>query len=132
MAFCTLLSLTNCVSIETKSLISIPFDQPSFWWFNGYLLAFVIAYGTLFLQIAAGQISFASENRSTNIRLMLVVIQFLICAAYVTATHASPSEEEWLTIMVGFCAPASCPCESLPARSFSLCPSCHVPVSLCV
>ncbi len=57
------------------SIVGIPFDQPEFWVSNLALLNFWGAFGALFLIIAAGQITFASENRSTPIRWMLLLIQ---------------------------------------------------------
>jgi hypothetical protein len=57
------------------SVIGIPSDQPEFWVGNLGLLNFWLAFGALFLIIAAGQITFASENRSTPIRWMLLLIQ---------------------------------------------------------
>lgn len=50
-------------------------DEPDFWVGNLGLLNFWVAFGALFLIIAAGQITFASENRSTPIRWMLLLIQ---------------------------------------------------------
>jgi ABC-type transport system involved in multi-copper enzyme maturation permease subunit len=55
-----------------------PFDQPDFWIGNLCGLSFYLALIALLLMIGAGQITFASENRSGPIRIMLVIFQILI------------------------------------------------------
>lgn len=60
----------------------MPFRDPEFWVGNGYYVAFSIALSVLFLLIATSQISFASDNRSTRIRIALFVLQWLICSAF--------------------------------------------------
>ncbi|WP_254513771.1 hypothetical protein [Anatilimnocola floriformis] len=57
---------------------SMPYDEPEWWMINVAIFMFEIALVILFVFIAAGQISFASENRSTSIRIMLLVLQSLI------------------------------------------------------
>lgn len=54
---------------------NVPFDSPGFWVANLALLNLALAFGALFLVIAAGQITFASENRSTPVRMMLLLMQ---------------------------------------------------------
>lgn len=60
----------------------IPFRDPDFWVGNAYYVAFSIALSALFLLIATSQISFASDNRSTRIRIALTVLQWLICSSF--------------------------------------------------
>jgi hypothetical protein len=67
MMFCGLLA----------SRSGLPIDQPHFWIFHLCLLSFYTPLATLLLFIAGGQITFASENRSTPIRAVLVVPQLL-------------------------------------------------------
>ena len=55
-----------------------PFDQPDFWIANLCLLSFYFTIAALLLLIGAGQITFASENRSSPIRVVLVVLQMLM------------------------------------------------------
>jgi hypothetical protein len=55
-----------------------PFDQSDFWIANLCLLSFYFTLIALLLLIGAGQITFASENRSSPIRAVLVVLQMLI------------------------------------------------------
>ena len=57
------------------AVIGLPFDIPEFWISNLGLLNFWVAFGALFLIIASGQISFASDNRSTPIRMTLLLMQ---------------------------------------------------------
>lgn len=60
----------------------MPFRDPDFWVGNAYYVAFSIALSALFLLIATSQISFASDNRSTRIRIALTVLQWLICSSF--------------------------------------------------
>lgn len=48
---------------------SVGFDDPGFWWATGACLAAVGSYFVLFQQITVAQLTFASDNRSTGIRL---------------------------------------------------------------
>ncbi|MDX1948124.1 MAG: hypothetical protein SFU86_22230 [Pirellulaceae bacterium] len=52
---------------------NMPFDQADFWMANLCILSFYVPFAILMLLIAAGQITFASENRSTPIRAVLIV-----------------------------------------------------------
>ena len=56
----------------------MPYDEPAYWMANVAGFTFETALVVLFILIAAGQITFASENRSTSIRILLLVIQSLI------------------------------------------------------
>ncbi len=60
------------------------YDQPEFWISLVAGLMFYTAFIVLFLFIAAGQITFASENRSTRVRWVLLVIQMLWIAWSIT------------------------------------------------
>lgn len=60
-----------------------PFDDPDFWIGNLCGFTFYLAAVVLLLLVSAGQITFASENRSGPIRLMLVVVQLLIVGWFV-------------------------------------------------
>jgi hypothetical protein len=57
---------------------SPPFDSLDFWMANLCGISFYVPIVVLLLLIAAGQITFASENRSGPIRVMLVVLQMLL------------------------------------------------------
>lgn len=54
-------------------LNSSPFDQPDFWMLNIAIVMFHVTFVALFILIAAGQISFATDNRSTPVRWVLLV-----------------------------------------------------------
>jgi len=56
----------------------MPYDEPEYWIVNVAMLSFYVSFVALFLLIAAGQLTFASENRSTKIRIVLVVQQGLL------------------------------------------------------
>jgi ABC-type transport system involved in multi-copper enzyme maturation permease subunit len=57
---------------------SLPLDQADFWYLNLCGLSFYIPLAVLIFRIAAGQITFASENRSTPVRAILIVPHVLI------------------------------------------------------
>jgi hypothetical protein len=61
----------------------LPYTEAVFWLSNLCVLSFTVPIGLLCYQIAAGQITFASENRSTPIRAILMMPQFLLIAWYV-------------------------------------------------
>ena len=88
------------------AVIGLPFDRPEFWMANVGLLNFWIAFGALFLIIAAGQISFASENRSTPIRMMLLLIHTMWIGwmIYLWRWNSEAYCEPFLWIMVYFAA----------------------------
>ncbi|MBC7853850.1 MAG: ABC transporter permease [Pirellulaceae bacterium] len=88
------------------AVIGLPFDRPEFWMANLGLLNFWVAFGALFLIIAAGQISFASENRSTPIRMMLVLIQTMWIGwmIYLWRWNSETICEAFLWVMVYFAA----------------------------
>ena len=87
------------------AVIGIPFDEPGFWVGNLGLLNFWMAFGALFLIIAAGQITFASENRSTPIRWMLLAIQAMWIAWMIFAWRWSNESyceaPMWVMVYIG-------------------------------
>lgn len=56
----------------------MPYDDPEFWIANLIVLSFYASFVLLFLMIAAAQLTFATENRSTKIRMVLLAQQTLI------------------------------------------------------
>lgn len=71
----------------------MPYDDWEFWAGNVAAFSFCAAFGLLFLFIAAGQITFASENRSTRIRYVLLGIQALLIAWCVGMWRGVPSND---------------------------------------
>ena len=63
------------------SLINTPqanaFDDLDFWLAQAAIVTFCISHVVLFVQLAASQISFASDNRSTRLRVILLIQQVL-------------------------------------------------------
>ena len=55
----------------------LPFDSPDFWIGQVALVSGYISYFCLFLFAAAAQLSFASDNRSTKLRIVMLVQQVL-------------------------------------------------------
>jgi hypothetical protein len=62
---------------------SLPYDNPEFWIVNSCVVSFYVPLALLFLLIAAGQVTFASENRSTPIRAVLLVPPLLLVGWFV-------------------------------------------------
>lgn len=56
----------------------LAYDEPLWWMANVAILTFYVPTALLFILIAAGQVTFASENRSTGVRVMLLALQMLI------------------------------------------------------
>jgi hypothetical protein len=61
----------------------LPYTEPVFWLTNLCILSFAVPIGLLCYRIAAGQITFASENRSTPIRVVLMMPQFLLVGWFI-------------------------------------------------
>ena len=107
LLFATFLIDSGFVQLVDESRGNMPYDKAGFWVGNLAVFTVWIAFGSLFLLIAAGQITFASENRSTRIRYMLLVIQSLWIGwmmfmwRWVDPNFSEPT----LWIMVYFAAP---------------------------
>jgi hypothetical protein len=71
---------------------TMPLDQPEFWIAHLCGLTFYIPAVLLLLFIAAGQITFASENRSTPIRVLLLVPHLLLVGWFVYFWHLAGHE----------------------------------------
>ena len=80
-----------------------PFDQPDFWIANLCVLSFYLVLAALLLLIGAGQITFASENRSGPIRVMLVLVQMLIVGWFIYY-WVRTEEGELLFVLMGVAA----------------------------
>ena len=74
-----ILTVTWC-SIVVSAVIEhevLPFDEEGFWIAQGVILSFYVSYLVLFVLAAAAQLSFASDNRSTKLRVVMLVQQLL-------------------------------------------------------
>jgi len=60
--------LVSMTGLFEMFLTSSPFDDPHFWMANVALVMFHASFIALFVLVAAGQISFATDNRSTPVR----------------------------------------------------------------
>jgi hypothetical protein len=87
------------------AVIGLPFDIPEFWITNLGLLNFWVAFGALFLIIASGQISFASDNRSSPIRMMLLLMQAMWVAWMIFCWRSSVVDycevPLWIMVYIG-------------------------------
>jgi ABC-type transport system involved in cytochrome c biogenesis permease component len=61
----------------TLNFGAMGFDDADFWLAQAAIVTFCISHAILFIMFAAAQISFASDNRSTRVRIMLLVQQVL-------------------------------------------------------
>ncbi len=86
--------------IVSEGVERIPMDEPYFWW---ALLAIFTAWATylaLFILAAAAQNSFPSDNRSTRLRIaMLVQTILFVC----WMAHGWLQETYWFIFAVAFC-----------------------------
>lgn len=72
----TLIWTTSFVSVITDTQATA-FDDADFWLAMACIMTFCISHAIMFILIAAAQISFASDNRSTRLRVMLLIQQTL-------------------------------------------------------
>ncbi|MCA9145697.1 MAG: hypothetical protein H6821_07145 [Planctomycetaceae bacterium] len=75
------------------------FDDTDFWLAMAAIMTFCISHAVMFVLIAAAQISFASDNRSTKLRVMLLVQQTL-WIGWMAFFWIKFEEEEILYILV--------------------------------
>ena len=61
----------------------VPFDDPTFWWTVGCVVAGAGSYTLLAQQVAVSRLTFESGNRSSGIRLILAAQFWLFCGAVV-------------------------------------------------
>ena len=80
---------------------SLPYDQSEFWMVNACGFSFYLPVVILFLFIAAGQITFASENRSTSIRAVLLAPTALF-AAWMAYFFLRFTDDDPLFVMTAF------------------------------
>ena len=77
----------------------MPFDETDFWIAQAAILTAYATYLLLFLLAAAAQLSFASDNRSTKLRIVMVVQQVLFTGwmmYYWLAAHERAVLYVWL------------------------------------
>ena len=76
-----LLAATVIWSIAAVNIIgqgnNMPYQTLDFWTANLAVISFCISFGVMFVLVSAALISFASDNRSTNLRVVMMVQQVL-------------------------------------------------------
>ena len=88
--------------ISMQLLVSnevIPFDQVEFWLAMATTLTFAISLIVLFTAAAAAQLSFASENRSTRLRIIMLSQQ-LLAVGWFMFYWVWMQAEEWLVFLI--------------------------------
>lgn len=76
----------------------LPLDEPLFWISQLAVLTAVASYVVLLVLVAAAQNSFASDNRSTRIRIAMAV-QSILFAGWVG--YAWQKEDGWPALLIG-------------------------------
>ncbi len=86
------LTIFWCVMVSALTFENgaAPLDEPMFWIGNLAMLTAHISYMILFVFAAAAQISFASDNRSTKLRIILLGQQVLLLAWMAYFWFATP------------------------------------------
>lgn len=84
----------------------VPYDQEEFWTANFAAFTYCVAVGVLLVQIAAAQVTFASENRSTALRTAVLAIHVLLVGwpIYLFWRVDNRTEPEILLMGYGACA----------------------------
>ncbi|MGE0607934.1 MAG: ABC transporter permease [Pirellulales bacterium] len=72
------------------------FDNRYFYIFNGVLLTIYLGYFALFYCLAAGRLTFASENRSTPSRIVMLAQQAMFFGWMAWGFLQEPASEWWL------------------------------------
>ena len=80
---------------------NLPYEQDWFWASNLCILSFYISFMALSIRGAAGHISFASENRATIMRIIMLTQQ-LLWIGWMTFFWLSQPNEGWLIVMLIF------------------------------
>jgi hypothetical protein len=78
----------------------LPLDQPEFWIAHICGVSFYVPAVLLLLFVAAGQITFASENRSTPIRVLLLVPHALLVGWFIYLWRRVGHEEALYMLML--------------------------------
>lgn len=83
--------------------LSVVLNEPESWAVQGALVTMGLSYVTLFVLAAATQLSFASDNRSTKLRWVLVIQQMMF-AGWMSYFWIAWGDEEFLYLLLGFSA----------------------------
>jgi hypothetical protein len=75
--------MTCGISYEMLRWSHFGFDDEEFWLAHGAMLTAYVSYFALFFFAAAGQLTFSSDNRSTPLRIVML-IQFLLFTGWMT------------------------------------------------
>ena len=98
----TIIWTTSFVALITDSQATA-FDDVDFWLAMAAIMTFCISHAVMFVLIAAAQISFASDNRSTKLRVMLLIQQTL-WIGWMTFFWIRFEEEAFLYVLVSVAA----------------------------
>jgi ABC-type transport system involved in cytochrome c biogenesis permease component len=78
--------------------IGIPFQSREFWYANGMIQTAFWSYFALCFFAASGQLSFPSDNRSTRLRIVMIVQQALLTGWVAWGLNESKGEEPLILI----------------------------------
>jgi hypothetical protein len=82
---------------------SMPYDEADFWIVQFAIVSGHLTYLVLFIYAAAAQISFASENRSTKLRIIMLFQQVLYFG-WMAYAWLREGDEEILLVLMAFSA----------------------------
>lgn len=79
------------------------FDDANFWLAQAAIVTFCLSFAALFVLTASAQISFASDNRSTRLRVMML-IQQVLWIGWIMFFWIHSEEEPFLFVLVALAA----------------------------
>lgn len=94
-----------------EDIVTRSYFEQGFWYANLAMPMFVASFVALFVFVAAGQISFASDNRSTSVRICMTV-QHVLMAAWLGGMLLEVRIASLTDIMIG------CTCTALAYWAF--------------
>lgn len=96
-------TLTWCISMGEIAfeMGALPYDEPGFWIAQAAIVTALASYFILFVWTAGAQLSFASDNRSTRLRVVMLAQQVLF-TGWLMYYWLSEREPEILIVWLGF------------------------------
>jgi hypothetical protein len=99
------------ICYQILSWNNMSFDEAAFWVANAALLTAYVSYAALVYLTAAAQLTFASDNRSTPLRVVMLV-QFLLFTGWMSGLFAGLSQQNQIILneLGGFLVAYLCVC----------------------
>ena len=84
-----------------RAFLGFGFDDSDFWIVQATILSMGLSYVVLFVLVAAAQLSFASDNRSTRLRVTMLAQQILFTAWMTYFWARYRTDESLLYVLLG-------------------------------